>query len=81
MDREVGFWLLAALFLVLIIVGPVKYLWTGTMLYGEKYYPGGKRILRQEEPVKFYFHVILEILGLLILLGMAYWVIIIKRAG
>jgi hypothetical protein len=81
MDREVAFWLLAALFLIIIIVGPVKYLWTGTMEYGKKYYPGGKRILRQEEPAKFYLYVILEILSLLIILGMAYWVIIIKRAG
>jgi hypothetical protein len=81
MDRIIGFGILAALFLLIITVGPIKYLWTGTMVYGQKHYPGGKRVLRREEPVKFYLYVILEILALLYMLGMAYWVIIIKRAG
>ncbi len=73
--------MLAALFLIIIIFGPVKHVWTGVMEYQKKSYPEGKRILRREEPVKFYLYVILESLMLLFMLGMAYWVIIIKQAG
>lgn len=51
------------------------------MEYGKRHYPQGKRIVRREEPVKFYLYVGLEVLVLLLYLGMAYWVIIIKRAG
>lgn len=81
MDRIVGFWILAALFFIVLIAGPVKHIWTGIMEYGKRHYPQGKRIVRREEPVKFYLYVGLEVLVLLLYLGMAYWVIIIKRAG
>ena len=74
MDQQVGFALVVAAFVVSLIAGPVRHLWTGEIRYrkykADEWY-GYKR--RRDDPGKFYFHVVLETLVLLLLLGLAYW--------
>lgn len=81
MDRGVGFGLIVAVALVALIAGPAKHLWTGVVEYKRMSYPQGRRLLRRDEPLKFYSYVALEILFLALSLAMAYWVILVKRAG
>lgn len=80
MDRHVGFGLLVAIVLAVCIAGPVRHIWQGVVEYKRISYPNGKRLLRRDEPVKFYLYVGLEVLFLAFCLAMAYWVIFIKRA-
>lgn len=81
MDRHVGFGLLTAVVLAVFIAGPVRHIWSGVVEYKRISYPDGRRLLRRDDPLKFYLYVGLEILFLAFCLAMAYWVIIIKRAG
>lgn len=81
MDRQVGFGILVAVVLAVFIAGPVRHMRSGVVEYKRISYPDGRRLLRRDEPVKFYLYVALEILFLAFCLAMAYWVIFIKRAA
>ena len=74
MDKQIGFALVVAAFVLGLIAGPVSHLWTGQIRYrkykADEWY-GYKR--RRDDPVKFYAHVVLETLVMLLLLCLAYW--------
>jgi hypothetical protein len=74
MEKQIGFGIVIAAFVVGFIAGPVRHLWTGEIRYrqykSDEWY-GWKR--RSHDPGKFYAHVALETVVLLLLLGMAYW--------
>ena len=82
MDKQIGFGIVVVAFVVSFITGPVRHLWTGEIRY-RKYKPdewyGWKR--RRHDPEKFYAHVALETVVLLLLLGMAYWMMFHLKAG
>lgn len=75
MDKQIGFGIILAAFIVGFIAGPVRHLWTGEIRYRKyKIDEWFGRILRRNDPEKFYFLVIFEISTLLILFGVIYWI-------
>lgn len=75
MERQTFFWLLLAFIIFIFIVGPVRQLRSGVIEFRRLSYPKGKRMLRRDDPAKFYLRVGLEIFFLLFMLGLAYWII------
>lgn len=76
LSRHTFFWLLFALMIVMLIFGPVKHLRSGVVEYRKRHWgETQRRLLRRNDPEKFYLYVIVETLSLIFLLGMAYFVI------
>ncbi len=74
-DKQIGFGIIVVAFLVGFIAGPVKHLWTGEIRYRKyKLDEWFGWIRRRQAPGKFYFHVIFEIVTLLILFVAIYWI-------
>ncbi|HEY6190347.1 MAG TPA: hypothetical protein VIW80_22035 [Pyrinomonadaceae bacterium] len=72
-SRHTFFWLLSALFIVMLIVGPVRHLRSGVMEYRKRHWgESRRRLLRRDEPEKFYLYVAVETLMLIFFLVMAY---------
>ena len=72
-SRHTFFWLLFALFVVILIVGPVKHLRSGVVEYRKRHWGDDqRRLLRRNNPEKFYLYVVIETLSLIFLLVMAY---------
>lgn len=72
-SRHTFFWLLFALLIVMLIVGPIRHLRSGVMEYRKRHWgESQRRLIRRDDPEKFYLYVTLEILTLIFFLVMAY---------
>jgi hypothetical protein len=72
-SRHTFFWLLVALVTVMLVVGPVKHLRSGVVEYRKRHWgESQRRLLRRDEPEKFYLYVVVEILSLIFFVVMAY---------
>lgn len=72
-SRHTFFWLLCALVIVMLIVGPVKQLRSGVVEYRKRHSgESQRRLLRRNEPEKFFLYVVVETLSLIFFLVMAY---------
>lgn len=81
MDKQVGFGIIIAALIFAFIMGPVRHLWTGEIRYRKyKLDEWDGWIRRRHDPEKFHFHVILEILVLLILFVCIYWIMFHMKA-
>lgn len=57
----------------MLVVGPVKHLRAGVVEYRKRHWgESQRRLLRRNDPEKFYLYVVVEILSLIFSLGMAY---------
>lgn len=72
-SRQTFFWLLFALVIFMLVVGPVKHLRSGVVEYRKRHWgESQRRLLRRNDPEKFYLYVVVEILSLIFCLVMAY---------
>jgi len=82
MDKQIGFGIIVAAFIVGFIAGPVRHLWIGEVRYRKyKLDEWFGKIQRRNDAEKFYFHVIFEIFAMLILFGVIYWIMFHMKVG
>jgi hypothetical protein len=72
-SRHTFFWLLFALVIVMLIFGPVRHLRSGVMEYRKRHWgESQRRLVRRDDPAKFYLYVALETLSLIFFLVLSY---------
>ena len=79
MEITVAFWFIVAALVFAFFHGPVSHLCTGVVKFKKINYPNGKRYTRSSEPEKFYLHVAVEIVSLIFIFGVVYWVMFVLK--
>lgn len=81
MSKQTFFYLMLLLFIVVLIIGPVKHLRTGVVEFQKKSYPQGKRLIRRNDPEKFYAYVVFEFLSLMFFMALGYYMMFHSNVG
>jgi hypothetical protein len=72
-SRHTFFWLMFALVIVMLIVGPIRHLRSGVMEYRKRHWGDSqRRLIRRNDPEKFYLYVGVETVALIFFLVLSY---------